>query len=282
MRRVAGGVVLTMLSGLGAGVVAAETSSAGVFSTIALQTGVEDLGWVRVPEGTFLMGCVEADTGCLDNERPRHEITFLAPFELMAAEVTVRQYVRFITNAGYRRPSDPAYRQTGRHPVVLLSWDDAVAFCTWAGARLPTEAEWEYAARGGRPGMVYGRDNEIARDQANYGADQCCAGATGGADRWLNTAPVRSFPPNAFGLYDMAGNVWEWVGGWLDDDYYTTSPSIDPPGAASGYARVARGGSWLNVPAALRTSVRLPFGQTGQTSNIGVRCARDIVVAVAE
>ncbi len=282
MRRVAVGVVLTMLVALGVGVVGARTPSAGVFSIVAVQTAVEDLGWVRVPAGSFLMGCVEADNGCLDNERPRHEVTFLAPFELMAAEVTVGQYVQFVTDTGYPRPAAPDYRQTGRHPVVLLSWDDAVAFCAWGGARLPTEAEWEYAARGGRAGMVYGRDNEMDRDQANYGADQCCAGATGGADRWLNTAPVRSFPPNAFGLYDMVGNVWEWVEGWLDDDYYGTSPSINPPGAATGYARVARGGSWLNFPSALRTSVRLPFGQTGQTSNIGVRCARDVAVAVAD
>ena len=80
-----------------------------------------DLGWVRVPAGTFIMGCVEADTSCLDNEHPRHEVTFLQPFELMAAEVTVGQYARFITDTGYPLPSEPDYRQTGGHPVVLLS-----------------------------------------------------------------------------------------------------------------------------------------------------------------
>ena len=276
------------LAGLGAGVVAPAASGRSPSSAVAVQAPTDpgalqaaDLGWVRVAAGTFIMGCVEADTSCLDNEHPRHEVTFLQPFELMAAEVTVRQYARFITDTGYPLPSEPDYRQTGGHPVVLLSWDDAVAFCAWVGVRLPTEAEWEHAARGGRTGQVYGWGNEVSRDRANYGADQCCAGATGGADGWLNTAPVRSFPPNDFGLYDMAGNVWEWVGGWLDDDYYGASPSIDPPGAATGYARIARGGSWLNFPAALRTSVRLPFAQTGQTSNIGVRCARDVQVAVA-
>ena len=273
--------VAVALVGLGASVVVAVTYSGAASLTIPVQTAA-GLGFVRVPAGTFLMGCVEADSGCLDNERPRHEVTFLGPSELMAAEVTVGQYARFIADTGYPVPPEPDYRQTGRHPIVLLSWDDAVAFCAWAGARLPTEAEWEYAARGGRTGLVYGRDNEISRDWANYGADQCCAGATGGADRWLNTAPVRSFPPNDFGLYDMMGNVWEWVGGWLDDDYYGSSPSIGPPGAATGYARIARGGSWLNFPAALRTSVRLPFAQTGQTSNIGVRCARDVQAAVAD
>ena len=272
-------VVAVALAGLGTGVVAATRPGGAASPPGAVQAA--DLGWVRVPPGTQLMGCVEADTTCLDNEHPRHEVKFLQLFELMAAEVTVGQYARFPLVAGYRSPPEPDYRQTAQHPVVLLSWDDAVAFCAWAGARLPTEAEWEYAARGGRTGLVYGWGNEVSRDRANYGADQCCVGATGGADRWLNTAPVRSFPPNGFGLCDMAGNVWEWVGGWLDNDYYGSSPSIAPPGADAGFARIARGGSWLNFPAALRTSVRLPFAQTGQTSNIGVRCARDVQVAVA-
>jgi formylglycine-generating enzyme required for sulfatase activity len=268
--------VIVLMFGIGFATLGGTAASSGV-----AQASV-DLGWVRVPPGTFLMGCVDADTACLDNERPRHEITFVVPFELMAAEVTARQYARFVRDTRHRPPPEPDYRQSAQHPVVLVSWDDAVSFCAWAGGRLPTEAEWEYAARGDRPGLVYGWGDELSRDVVNYGADQCCAGATGGADEWLNTAPVRSFPPNDFGLYDMAGNVWEWVDGWLDDDYYASSPSINPPGAATGYARIARGGSWLNFPGALRTSVRLPFAQTGQTSNIGVRCARDVPAAVAQ
>ena len=227
--RLAVAVVAVALAGLGTGVVVVTSSLSAASQPGSLQAA--DLGWVHVPAGTFIMGCVEVDTSCLDNELPRHEVTFLQPFELMAAEVTVGQYARFVTDTGYPLLSEPDYRQTDRHPVVLLSWDDAVAFCAWAGVRLPTEAEWEHAARGGRTGQIYGWGNEVSRDRANYGADQCCAGATGGADRWPTTAPVRSFPPNDFGLYDMAGNVWEWVGGWLDEDYYGTSPSIDPPGA---------------------------------------------------
>ena len=241
-----------------------------------------DIDWVRMPQGTFSMGCVEADTACLETEHPAHEVTFLAPFELMAAEVTVGEYARFVSGTGYPAPSEPDFVQTAQHAVVFVNWNDSAAFCTWIGSRLPTEAEWEYAARAGRSGFVFGWGNEISRERANYGADQCCAGAADGADAWLATAPVRSFPPNDFGLYDMAGNVWEWVDGWFDDDYYAESPTIDPPGASTGYARIARGGSWLNFPAALRTSVRLPFSQTGQTSNVGMRCARDVRVAVAE
>lgn len=241
-----------------------------------------DLGWARLPAGTFRMGCVESDTACLDNERPRHEVTFLEPFEMMAAEVTVAQYAQFVADSRYAEPPSPDFPQTADHPVVLLSWDDAVAFCMWGGGRLPTEAEWEYAARGGRDGLVFGTSQELLRDQANYGADQCCSGATGDGDAWTNTAPVRSFAPNDFGLFDMTGNVWEWVDGWLDADYYSSSPRVAPPGAATGYARVARGGSWLNFAAALRTSVRLPFAQTGQTSNVGARCARSLRGAPAD
>ena len=274
------GVAIVLLM-LVAGVSADAATSRTAAPAVGRQRAV-DLGWVRVAAGVFLMGCVEADTGCLDNEHPRHEVTFLEPFELMAAEVTVGQYGRFVLDTEYPSPPEPDYRQTARHPVVLLSWSDAAAFCAWAGARLPTEAEWEYAARGGRVGLVYPWGHEVSRERANYGADRCCAGAIGGADEWLNTAPVRSFPPNDYGLYDMTGNVWEWVAGWLDDDGYGSSPSIDPPGAAAGFARLARGGSWLNAPAALRTSVRLPFAQTGQTSNIGARCARDVRAAVAQ
>ena len=187
----------------------------------------------------------------------------------MAAEVTIAQYAQFVAQSGHAAPPSPEFPQAADHPVVLLNWDDAAGFCEWAGGRLPTEAEWEYAARGGQVGLVYGSRQALSRDRANYGADQCCAGATGGGDAWVRTAPVGSFPPNDFGVYDMTGNVWEWVDGWLDDEYYASSPRINPPGAETGYARIARGGSWLNFAAALRTSVRLPFAQTGQTRQRG-------------
>ena len=239
-------------------------------------------GWIRIPAGAFLMGCVDADPNCLDSERPRHEVSFVAPYELMVTEVTVADYAAFVSVAGHRAPSSPDFPQGGDHPVVLVSWDDAAAFCSWTGGRLPTEAEWEYAARGGRDGLVYGSIAELTRELANFGAPQCCEGATGGGDLWTNTAPVGSFQPNPYGVHDMVGNVWEWVDGWLDESYYANSPAVDPPGADSGFARIARGGSWLNFPAALRSSVRLPFAQTGQTSNVGIRCARDVAALAAD
>ena len=275
------GITCTSIMVAGCGVLCVASLATAQLPQSSSQLAV-DLGWTRVPAGTFRMGCVEGDRGCLDTERPRHEVRFLKPFDLMEAEVTVAQYLQFVRETGYAPPPGPDFGQTDDHPIVLVNWDDAVAFCHAAGARLPTEAEWEYGARGGIDGLVFGWEDQLSRNRANYGSDQCCAGAIGEADEWVNTAPVKSFPPNDFGLYDMVGNVWEWVGGWLDDDYYDQSPSIDPPGASAGYARIARGGSWLNFPSALRTSVRLPFAQTGQTSNVGIRCARDVTVSVAE
>ena len=205
-----------------------------------------ELPWVTIPSGTFRMGCVPGDSACLDSERPRHEVT-LSTFDLMATEVTVGQYSAFVAATGYQRPAVPDYPQAPDHPAVHVTWHDAAAFCEWAGGRLPTEAEWEYAARAGHDGRLYWWGDELTRDYANFGTLQCCSGATGGADTWLNTAPVGSFPPNDFGLHDMIGNVWEWVDGWITPSY-PAGPLTDPQPAETGYLRVMRGASWLNFP----------------------------------
>ena len=252
-----------------------------VLLTSLVVQGQQDLPWVRIPNGRFLMGCVPGDTQCLDNERPRHEVTISQSFDLMATEVTVDQYGSFVRATGYDPPLPPAFPQDGDHPVVFLSWEDAAAFCDWAGGRLPTEAEWEYAARAGHNERIYWWGNEPSDEWANFGAEECCEGATGGADMWVNTGPVGSLPANDFGLWDMTGNVWEWVADWHGD--YPNGPIVDPKGAVSGFVRVARGASWLNFPAVTRVSVRLMFSPTGQTSNVGARCARDVTaVLVAE
>jgi len=241
-----------------------------------------ELPWVTIPAGTFGMGCVPGDSDCLDSERPRHEVT-LSTFDLMATEVTVGQYATFVAATGYERPAVPDYPQAPDHPAVHMTWHGAEAFCDWAGGRLPTEWEWEYAARAGHDGRLYWWGDELTRDYANFGTVQCCSGATGGADAWLNTAPVGSFPSNDFGLYDMIGNVWEWVNGWITVRY-PDGPLSDPQPAETGYLRVMRGASWLNFPNVLRLSVRLPFSADGHTSNVGARCARAarILVVSAE
>jgi len=168
---------------------------------------------------------------------------------------------------GERRPP------RGPHPVVHVSWDDAAAFCKWAGGRLPTEAEWEYAARGNREGLIYTSGNTLGHEHANYGRGKCCGGLASGKDRWKLTAPVRSFPANAFGLFDMTGNVWEWVADWYDN--YSAKPAIDPAGPPNGMQRVLRGGSWYLPPASQRVSERGGNAPSVRSNDFGFRCACD-------
>lgn len=133
------------------------------------------------------------------------------------------------------------------HPVVHVSWNDAIAYCAWAGRRLPSEAEWEYAARGGIRGARYPwGDAEVDAGgwRANIFQGEFPQ-RNSGEDGWLTTAPVRTFEPNGYGLWQMVGNVWEWCSDWFDPRYYSRSPGADPRGAARGNARVLRGGSYL-------------------------------------
>ncbi|MGU3646288.1 formylglycine-generating enzyme family protein [Microbacterium sp. C23T] len=135
----------------------------------------------------------------------------------------------------------------GDHPVVHVSWNDAVAYCAWAGRRLPTEAEWEYAARGGLAGAKYPwGDTEVDAGgwRANIFQGEFPHRNTV-EDGWPTTAPVRSFDPNGYGLWQPVGNVWEWCADWFDPRYYSRSPARDPRGASRGQARVLRGGSYL-------------------------------------
>ena len=189
---------------------------------------------------------------------------------------------RQVEGADWRHPDGPQSDLEGRadHPVVHVSHRDATAFCAWIGGRLPTEAEWEYAARGGRGGLTFPWGDELEPDgrhmmnvfQGTFPSDNTCA------DGYAGTAPVDSFPANGFGLHNMTGNVWEWCADWFAADTYRHSPRRDPTGPADGTHRVMRGGSYLchaSYCRRYRVAARSANTPDSSTGNLGFRVALD-------
>ena len=223
------------------------------------------------------MGCVPSDGGCDGDEKPRHRVRLTRGFWLGRTEVTVGAMRRYASSTGRGMPEAPGFSQDDRHPVVNVSWDEASGFCSWSGGRLPTEAEWEYAARGGTESWRYPWGDTLTHERVNYGKDECCGGLASGRDRWKFTSPVGSFDANGFNLYDMSGNVWEWVSDWYGEAYYGSSPAIDPRGPSFGSHRVLRGGSWNHNPRNLRVSNRAGGTPGYRGLDDGFRCARDVI-----
>ena len=233
---------------------------------------------VQIQAGEFIMGS-DAHFG----EGPAHSV-YVDSFYLDRYEVTNRQYCRFLNDMGNQMEggvewlnlSDcgieyrdgeyfpkPGYEN---HPVVRATWYGAKAYAEWRACRLPTEAEWEKAVRGGFEGKTYYWGEEIDPAKANYGQDS------------ESTTPVGSYPPNGYGLYDMTGNVWEWCNDWYARDYYSRSPYKNPRGPEEGHARTVRGGGWsgpVHVYAKyLRCSFRYFLRPESTNIYLGFRCAK--------
>lgn len=224
-----------------------------------------------IPSGEFVMGSDEAD----EDERPAHRV-HLDDYLIAAQPVTHSDYAKFVHATGYRAPAiyelplvvtaggadrERTFRMTGQpyvwtdstppaelldHPVTLVRWKDAVAYCGWLADvtgrqfRLPTEAEWEKAARGGIEEKRYPWGDRLDRNMANFLTDPSLKTAQG-------TTRCRTYPANGFGVFDMSGNVWEWVQDWYAPAYHEGSPSRHPTGPREGTLRVLRGGSWLSA-----------------------------------
>jgi len=244
---------------------------------------IENVELIFIPGGEFQMGDLWGD-GDYD-ERPVHTVR-VDDFYMSKYEITVGQFKRFCEATGRSMPSQPSWNRGDDYPVVNVSWYNAVRFCNWlsrqagleevydestweadfskVGYRLPTEAEWEYAARAGGKEIKYPNGNTLTHDDANYWG-------TGGRDVWDRTSPVGSFPPNELGLYDMAGNVWEWCNDWYDEDYYSRSPVDNSTGPSSGRYKVLRGGSWDFGPGSCRTANRIRVVPDDTWGNLGFR-----------
>ena len=263
-------------------------------ATVAILTfsrQVDGMTMVYIPAGEFKMG---SDDGSID-EQPVHAV-YLDGFWIDETEVTNSMFGKFVTATGYETDAQRAGSSmtwngaTGRdmpgadwqhpygpgtdligaedHPAVHISWNDASTYCEWAGARLPSEAEWEKAAGGGLEGADYPWGDE---------APTCDMDSDNGAHYYdcnvEGTIPVGSFEPNGYGLYDMAGNVWEWVEDWYGVDYYSQSPGENPHGPASGDYRSLRGGSWGTSVSNLRVTNRNWLFPDLTIIYFGFRCA---------
>ena len=225
-----------------------------------------------VPAGQFRMGF----PGQESDEKPVHPVT-LDAFWIDQTEVTNAMYALCVSDGECERPgsfssatrrsyySNPEFNE---YPVIFVSWTDAHAYCEWAGRRLPTEAEWEKAARG-KDQRSYPWGEEIDCSRANYfDGTKLCTG---------DTAAVKSYETgkSPYDLYDMAGNVWEWVADWYNPDYYDISSVTNPPGPTSGNLRVVRGGGWDDTHFLTRSSNRGSYAPIGKVNNRGFRCASD-------
>jgi formylglycine-generating enzyme required for sulfatase activity len=204
-----------------------------------------------------------------DNERPAHRV-FVDAFHLAATQVTNGEYARFL--AATCAPPPPHWGEPDfsnpRQPVVAVSWFEAVAYCDWLSAqtgrnfRLPTEAEWERAARGGSESKLFPWGNEPAQSRPNYSA------------RWLHgPEQVATAPPNAYALFDMCENVHEWCKDWFAPDYYADSPERNPQGPASGERRSSRGGSWRHHVKISRCAARSSIPPDFHYADYGFRVA---------
>jgi len=223
---------------------------------------------VLIPGGTFLMG----KEGDGDNS-PIHEVSIDSLY-LDKYEITNAQYKRFCDETEHRLPEFwgvDKYRcgpEFPNHPVIGVSMGDARDYAEWRGMRLPTEAEWEFAARGGLEGMAFAFGDELDTTKANYWNWDA-----GGSD---GTKPVGSFEPNGYGINDMTGNVCEWTTDYYAGDYYANSPIDNPQGPERGRFKIIRGGGWHSGPSCVRVDFRNAIPGGWLDINVGFRCVKDL------
>jgi formylglycine-generating enzyme required for sulfatase activity len=261
----------------------------------------DGLKYVWIPPGTFQMGCAPGDDECTSDEKPPHQVQISKGFWLAQTPVSVGAYKRFAREKVKAmppesdllgRPLNIAWRNEAM-PVVNVTWEESRDYCAWAGGRLPTSAEWEYAARGRSPNPRYGHLDDIAWYADNSGQQRLDSTrirnedkkAYGGGRKTLDQRlkenangmhDVGQKLPNAYGLFDMLGNVWEWTNDWYGENYYQSSPAQDPVGPSTGKYRVLRGASWDDVPAYVRVSYSHKAEPDLRNYTLGFRCVVEV------
>jgi formylglycine-generating enzyme required for sulfatase activity len=236
-----------------------------------------------VPAGDFTMGSADTDAQADQLEKPQH-VAHLDAFWIDQTEVTNTQYKICVEAGGCQAPTtcdfgEVAYNDAARmdHPVACVTWHDAQAYCQWTGGRLPTEAQWEKAARG-TDGRLYPWGNTIDCSRGNFDdervVDDYVVPAGEGCDGYPQTAPVGAFPSGAspYGALDMAGNVWEWVSDWSDWEYYARSPYKNPTGPGTGDQKELRGGSFHYGLSYMRAATRHSAPPEHRADALGFRC----------
>jgi len=252
----------------------------------------DEQNYVWIPAGSFMMGCSPGDGECFEDEKPAHAVTIRNGFWLGQTAMTVEAWKRYrLATGSAELPREDKYGRkineaagTKNLPAVGMTWDEAGAFCQWAGGRLPSEAEWEYAARAGRTESRYGELDDIAWYADNAGNARIDSTAIGNADSNADSYnkklfengngphPVARKLPNAWRLYDMLGNVWQWTADWYGEKYYTIKDGTDPQGPTTGTERTVRGGSWIEIPGGVRVSYRFRYAPGIRNSGLGARC----------
>ncbi|MDE3020015.1 MAG: SUMF1/EgtB/PvdO family nonheme iron enzyme [Nitrospirota bacterium] len=245
---------------------------------------------VRIPEGWFLMGSVKKeDRYAYLPETPQRRV-FLNAFDIDKYEVTTVQFLKFVLAEGRSPLIDWRYdggnfqESMANHPVMHVSWHDADAYCKWAGKRLPTEAEWEKAARG-EDGRLYPWGNQPAGlSRANFGRTGLSGPVRDRPERLLLYPPIISVDKydnavSPYGVFQMSGNVAEWVADWYDKDYYKTAPDRNPKGPDHGTQRGFRGGGWIDSTPSVRAAQRNGTDPNTKMNWLGFRCAKDVAPA---
>jgi len=248
-------------------------------AVIAPPKGKDRAPMVEIPSGSFPMGVPPGDRDGGRDEYPRHEV-LLDTFWIDQFEVTNGRYIEFVKSAGHRVPQNPTNptrnlwqgdsitESLAERPVINVDWFDADAYCKWAGKRLPTEAEWEKAAKGTSDRRFPWGNVEPTAKHLNYN------------QRWIGEKtlmPVGSYEAgkSPYGVYDVVGNVWEWVNDWYDARYYEKSPSKNPTGPQEGTKKVIRGAGWQNETPTVRIFTRVDSDPTMRNESTGFRCAAD-------